>query len=111
MGVDEFDGASWKGKPGKLAIQGWVDRGEDGAEAPTPLDGCDDENWYAGYSGYYEPVPPKTGAGGRFRVFAVDGGETGPDKNDSLTIIIDGGVFEGYYNTGELQGGNISVPE
>lgn len=109
--VFEFQGANWKGRPNHVAIQGdvFAGLGYNGYEGF----GCNDDAlaFFANYIGTYTPVPESVGDGGFFQVAAYDGGEPGPDKDDWLEITILSGVFEGYFNTGELQGGNIYLPE
>jgi len=104
--VDEYEGqgATWRGKPKKLAIQGEV--------FATLVTKCESRAaYYAGYVGHYEPIPPSIGEGGYFEVTADDSGDTGPDKDDYLQITILTGVFAGYTNSGSPGGGNISLPD
>lgn len=61
------------------------------------------------YSGTYAPHPAKLGQGGRFSVVVNDSGASGKDKNDSFSIKLSGGVYDGYQVSGFLKGGNIKV--
>ena len=104
-------GATWKGKPKTMAIQGEVFAGL-GYDFGEGQLGCDDENsFFASYTGTYTPIPHTLGPGGIFQVAASDEGEEGPDNEDWLEITIVSGVYAGYFNVGELKGGNIYLPE
>ncbi|MEN8159539.1 MAG: hypothetical protein ABFS41_05635 [Myxococcota bacterium] len=83
-------------------------------------DGGDEGAWIGFFAGTYRPQPPKIRgvprAGGYFQVYWEDTGEPpGLSDADHLAIQLFGGVFDGYYNEGELGGGNIDfeflVPE
>jgi len=75
--------------------------------AGIKFDVCVDEIFFGSYTGTYTPIPPTLGDGGMIYVYAEDRGETGPDKDDFLKVELYGGVFDGYYNEGTPQGGNI----
>ena len=57
----------------------------------------------------YLPQPTTAGAGGQIAIQVQDNGQTGPNHADVLTIAVEGGLYSGYFNTGNLQGGNISI--
>jgi len=65
---------------------------------------------YGYYQGTYTAIPPNAGDPGTFEFFAWDGGETGPDKFDWFEIELEGGVLDGYENSGIPGGGNIHLP-
>ncbi len=75
-------------------------------------DGGDEGSFTGFFSGYYRPQPPKIRgvprAGGYFEVYWLDTGEPpGLSDDDMIAIQLIGGVFDGYYNSGPLGGGNI----
>jgi hypothetical protein len=55
----------------------------------------------------YRPQPK--GEPGILKLCVDDGGATGPDKMDWVTVNLYGGAFDGYSNCGWLQGGNITT--
>lgn len=56
--------------------------------------------------GLYEPQPKQRGPGAKFFVRVVDGDESGTfGAPDHVFIFLDGGVYDGYGNAGELGGG------
>jgi hypothetical protein len=58
----------------------------------------------------YEPQPAKTGEGGLAIIWLEDSGQQGaPPKGDGIALYLDGGVFDGYYNNGFFQGGQITL--
>ena len=60
------------------------------------------------FSGTYTPQP-KTGPGGTFEVIISDGGEPGPSTGDYYSLTLTGGIYDGYHNEGQLQGGNVQI--
>jgi hypothetical protein len=50
-----------------------------------------------------------TTPGGIMGVLVVDNGEPGVSDTDSFAIALDGGAFDGYFNEGNLEGGNVQV--
>jgi hypothetical protein len=58
--------------------------------------------------GTYRPQPK--GAPGDFLVEITDGGEPGRG-DDTFSIELTGGTYDGYTNSGTLGGGNIQVTE
>jgi hypothetical protein len=65
-------------------------------------------NW-AAFLGDYTPQPRKLGAGGTALILVMDNGE--PGHNDSVLIILSGGIYDGYSNSGTISGGNIQVDD
>jgi len=63
------------------------------------------------FTGTYEPQPKKLGSGGTFTISVEDGGEPGPSNGDTFFVEFVGGVFDGYSNSGNINGGNIQVHE
>jgi len=61
------------------------------------------------YTGDYTPQPQNLGAGGTFDIQIQDLGQKGPSKEDIFTISLSGGVFNGYSNSGTLEGGQITL--
>lgn len=57
-------------------------------------------------TGEYFPQP--SGLAGRFHLEVVDNDEPGID-GDEVTITLTGGQYNGYTNSGEIQGGNIQI--
>lgn len=73
--------------------------------------GCDSfSNEVSAFQGYYRPQPKKAGDGGIFKVWVTDDGTPGRE-GDTLTVWLIGGIFSGYYNSGPLLGGNITMEE
>lgn len=105
-------GATWHGRPNTMAFQGEVFAGL-GYDFGEGEFGCNDDHWAwkANYIGTYTPVPASIGDGGLFQIAAHDGGEPGPDGDDWIEVLVLSGVYEGYWNLGELQGGDIHLPE
>ena len=62
-----------------------------------------------GYIREYTIIPKNAGEGGIAKFWAMDSGETGPDKEDFLFIMLFGGDLDGYVNYGVPEGGNIKV--
>lgn len=46
---------------------------------------------------------------GIFTMSVTDSGAQGADKGDSLSIALVGGVYDGYENSGPVEGGNLKV--
>ena len=62
-------------------------------------------------TGTYTPQPKKLGDGGTFIATVYDNGEPGASEDDSFTIELKDGVYDGYTNSGFLNGGNIKYHE
>ena len=75
---------------------------------PDGFGECDPSALYAGYVGTYKPIPESLGLGGDIYVQATDGGVKGLDKKDTLDVRLVGGVYDGYHNSGYLNGGNLT---
>jgi hypothetical protein len=60
----------------------------------------------ASFHGNYRPQ--RGGAPGEFSGFLTDGGEPG-FVGDTFSITLFGGQYDGYTNTGPIEGGNIQV--
>ena len=69
----------------------------------------DREAFYFPYIGEYTIIPANAGEGGMAKFWALYSGETGPDKEDLLFIMLFGGDLDGYVNVGVPEGGNIKV--
>ena len=61
------------------------------------------------YSGTYSPQPKTLGEGGTFRLTVQDLGQKGRSKEDTFSLILTGGVYDGYSHDGVIQGGQIKV--
>jgi hypothetical protein len=59
------------------------------------------------FVGIYNPQPG--GASGIFIVTVTDGGEPGNINGDLIDIQLVDGLYNGYFNAGVIQGGNIQV--
>lgn len=57
-------------------------------------------------TGTYRARP--RGASGQVTLTFHDSGARGPNKGDTVSIVITGGAFDGYRHTGTLQGGNVT---
>lgn len=76
--------------------------------SPDIINECDITADQGSYVGNYTPIPETLGPGGQVWVFASDGEEGGPDKNDLVHIFLEGGIYDGYRNAGYLNGGNLT---
>lgn len=63
------------------------------------------------FAGPYRPQPKHLGEGGLFFVSMVDTGEPGASKGDLFCIELSGGIYDGYANCRNLEGGNIQAFE
>ena len=108
--LGDFNGAYFTGKDARKKLAFNADIKLPVGEGP--LGGlyfvCDENAFYGSYVGEYTPIPPTLGEGGVVYIAAEDGGESGPDKEDTLEVWLIGGVLDGYYNAGNTQGGNIT---
>ena len=59
--------------------------------------------------GQYTPQPKTRGPGGCFQVFVVDQGPGNAGQGDFVVLKFYGGIYDGYYNCGVIQGGNLKV--
>ena len=59
--------------------------------------------------GTYKPQPK--GESGTFTVYVFDEGEPGASEEDSFSISLSGGAYDGYSNSGLLNNGNIQYHE
>ena len=58
--------------------------------------------------GTYTPQPKGEEIdNGTFIAYVYDEGESGASEEDSVTIMLNGGVYDTYVNSGLLKGGNI----
>ncbi len=57
-------------------------------------------------TGTYRARP--RGASGQVTLTFHDSGARGPNKGDTVSVVITGGAFDGYSHSGTLQGGNVT---
>ncbi len=61
------------------------------------------------FKGKYRPQPASAGEGGTFYIIVEDKGKPGPSSEDAFEIRLEGGVFDGYRQSGVLAGGNVKA--
>ena len=95
------------GKMRHVSLKAWIDR--------TNVDygySCDDyfPEDYTQYNFAYRTQPDKSGGEGLGIIKLWDANLTGfPDDNDALCIEIITGPYAGYFNCGDLGGGNLTI--
>lgn len=80
---------------------------------PVLGESCEEAHEFLGLGGRFgqltgEYFPQPSGLAGRFLLEVEDTGEPGIDR-DQVRITLTGGQYDGYSNTGEIQGGNIQT--
>ena len=102
--VDTVKGQlQYKDRGSDVSLHGVVD----GATVIFPWFG--DKESIGAFTGTYRPQPK--GESGEFTVYVFDEGEPGPSEEDSFTIEVSGGEYDGYTNSGLLNKGNIKFHE
>ena len=62
-----------------------------------------------GMMGTYTPIPKNAGPGGQVTIGVADNIAVICDAGDAVSVVLNGGVYDGYTKSGCLAGGNLTV--
>ena len=60
-------------------------------------------------AGTYTPIPKNAGPGGQVTIGVADNIAVICDAGDAVSVVLNGGVYDGYTKSGCLAGGNLTV--
>ena len=107
-------GFTWQGDPyggtATLAKGSWSDGyvkfriANGGITFGDPSSGC-----VYGSGQYVSTNTRQYSGSGNIYITICDNGEPGPTAGDYVSVCLDGGPYDGYYNSDTLRGGNLQV--